>query len=289
METKLISKYQPGGKTKKDDKKGKKKEQPQNNNQQVIQGVPSWYRPVQEPVIDNMGGLGAGLVQQQKIRDEQTAREEEQAQYQAYLRQSGLTPYQMSYDKWVQSGKPTSVPRPKQAYLSQDTDTRSYAQREKDNKRQQFENNVNQIRQTYINYDPTGTAHTTAAVQMTPYVYDAAKGYVQNWINNPLGALASEGEGLARIADGTSQMLLSTPAAPVIEAQGFRTAMNAGNGWDMAQHGLMLGLSASPWLTGFPIPERVPSTVRVPVTQRIGSIVSLFPHLFPMKCWDQIP
>lgn len=141
--TKLISKYQRGGKANKDDKKGNKKEQPKQQEQEVIQGnaIPSWYRP---PVVDadEMGGLGAGVANQQRMKNEQIAREEaarrEYQKYQAYLNSVNQTPYHTSYDQWVRKGKPGPLPKPRQAEFRQSNDTRTPQQIENDNKMRQY-------------------------------------------------------------------------------------------------------------------------------------------------------
>lgn len=119
-------------------------------NNQIIkaqQGL-EFLRPKQEPIIDNAGGLGAGvaykqmLIRQQQAKAEQKKRQEEQKE----------------------------VRRP-QAVLSQGRiPSQNSRQADLDRMRQEQ-------RSQMISYDPNGTAHMQASVQMLPYVGQATKRY----------------------------------------------------------------------------------------------------------------
>lgn len=119
-------------------------------NNQIIkaqQGL-EFLRPKQEPIIDNTGGLGTGvayrqmLIKQQQAKAEQKKRQEEQKE----------------------------VKRP-QAVLSQGrTPSQNSRQSDLDRMRQEQ-------RSQMISYDPNGTAHIQASVQMLPYVGQATKQY----------------------------------------------------------------------------------------------------------------
>ena len=296
----VILKFQRGGsnnkgKGKKDDKKGKKKTNNSGNSQQTTTstsnyrtytGPTTWMPQPIQPVIDNTGGLGYAdnynrrqtqivEAQRQKAEAEEAARE---AEYQAYLRSHPLGVSKESYFNTIkprmeQEARREAEARRNQPTIQEDRRTPYERQLSEQYKRMTTPGTVEYARANSGYYqwysDPNGTGAMQTAVN---YTIPAAKQALGQYLDRPIGEiLAGEGEGLARLAGGASQMLLSMPAAPVTEAQGVRNAINEGNGLDATQHFLMLGLSASPWVfNGIPAPSRVPvpstATARVPVT-----------------------
>lgn len=124
-----------------------------NENKQIIkaqQGLEVFLRP--EPVIDNTGGLGAGVVHNQRVVKKQQVKEEKSKQQ-------------------IEEAK-----RPR-AYLNADKDPRSYDQREKDARRQQLQQNINEQRNNLYSIGRPNTEATRAAVEVTPYVAEATKQY----------------------------------------------------------------------------------------------------------------
>lgn len=128
-------------------------------------GTSTYYfiRPP-EPVVDNMGGLGSAVYhnqsiqRQQEVNKEQAAMEAQRRREEAVRRQPQL-----------RQGK-----------------SESELQRSRQQQRQaELDQRRNEQRSTMINFDPTGTAHTQAAVQAMPYVAEATR----NYFNRPIGEI----------------------------------------------------------------------------------------------------
>lgn len=134
-------------------------------NNQIIkaqQGL-EFLRPKQEPVIDNAGGLGTGvayrqmLIKQQQAKAEQKKRQEEAEQ-----------------KKQEEARRPRAV-------LSQGrAPSQNSHQDDLDRMRQEQ-------RSQMISYDPNGTTHMQASVQMLPYVGETTKQY----FSRPAGEIVS--------------------------------------------------------------------------------------------------
>lgn len=128
-------------------------------------GTSTYYfiRPP-EPVVDNMGGLGSAVYHNQSVKRQQEVNRE--AAMEAQRRREEAV-------------------RRNQPQLRQGK-SESELQRSRQQQRQaELDQRRNEQRSTMINFDPTGTAHTQAAVQTMPYVAEATR----NYFNRPIGEI----------------------------------------------------------------------------------------------------
>jgi hypothetical protein len=115
--------------------------------------------------------------------------------------------------------------------------------------------------------DPNGTGAMRTAVNYT--IPAAGQAWGQYWDQlkqDPLGTL---GEDFVRSADKISRFVASTPAAPVMEAEEVRQGINEGNGWDAAQHLIMLGLNSAPFLRNVHAPSLQPVARTAQATRQV--------------------
>lgn len=128
-----------------------------------------------EPVVDNMGGLGSAVYhnqsvqRQQEVNREQAAMEAQRQREEAARRQPQL-----------RQGR-----------------SESELQRSRQQQRQaELNQRRNEQRSTMVNFDPTGTAHTQAAVQAMPYVTEATRNYFNRPIGDIIGGEVENGANL---------------------------------------------------------------------------------------------